>query len=115
MSHCNERKQRPPRQAVLIVAHPDNHIEAFAEKNVDIHASRIPQSFSREGERQAEEVMQIMLPPRYRDLYRADRLRKTGSTRPLLPSVLADSLVVRDCPTALDTVNDKGEVLAWTL
>ena len=113
MSKSNEKA--PPRQAVLIVEHPDDFVEAFAEKNVDVHVARIPQSFSREGERQAEEVMEMMLPPRYRDLYRADRLRKTGTTRPLLPSVLTDSLVVRDCLTALSTVNDKEEVLAWTL
>lgn len=115
LAHCITNQQRPPRQAVLIVAHTDNHLEVFAEKNVDVHFARVPAAFSVEGEQQVEQIMDWMLPPRYRDLHRADRLRKTGSTRPLLPSVLADSLVVRDCLTALDTVNDKEEVLAWTL
>ena len=86
---------------------------------IDIHIARVPESFSREGERQAEDLAEMMLPPRYRDLYRADRLRKTGTTRPLIPSDLSDSFVVRDYLEALtDLTGEKEnewEVMTWTL
>ena len=113
---CNTK--RPPRQAVLIVSHCDGHLEAFAERNIDVHIARVPQSFSSVGERQAEEVAEAMLPRRYRELWRADRLRKTGTVRPLQPSVLADSLAVRGVLSALNsatTAPAEQEVCAWTL
>ena len=100
--------------------HPDEHLEVFGDRNVDILITRVPLSFSSEGERQAEEVMEMMLPQRYRDLFWADRLRATGSTWPLLPSVLRKSLVVRDCLTTMNEVTSavqqqEEEAVTWML
>jgi len=89
--HVTTRSPLSARPAVLIVSHPDGHIEAFGEPNVDIHFARVPMSFSRDGEIQAEELMQMTLPPKYQKIYQADRLRKTGTTRPLRPSTIQDS------------------------
>jgi len=85
-------KKRPARQPILILSHADGHIEIFGEKNIDVHLSRVPAAFSTDVELSAEGAMELLLPRRYRPLFRADMLRKNGTTRPLLPSVLADSI-----------------------
>ena len=96
----------------MFVVHPDNFVEAFADKNIDIHFARVPQSFSLEGERQAEELTEMMLPKRFRDLYRADKLRKTGTTRPLLPSTLRQSLGTNDLLKLLNDLPNKMKTAA---
>ncbi len=85
-------KKRSSRQKILIVSHADGHLEIFGEKNFDFHIARVPSATSRGAEIAAEEVTLMLLPRRYRDLFRADLLRKNGTTRPLLSSVLAASI-----------------------
>ena len=78
--HVNRNQPEEPlpdRPPILFVVHPDQHVEIFADHRLDIHFARIPMAFSLEGERQAEEVMEMMLPKKHRDLYRADWLQKT--------------------------------------
>lgn len=110
---------RPPRFAVLIVIQGDGHIEAFAERHVDVHVARVPVSFSREAEQTAEDVAELLLPPRFRELFRRDRLRAVGTTRPLLPTTLARAIATNDLIAALDTTTSanapiaESEVVAW--
>ncbi|NOY41266.1 MAG: hypothetical protein GXP26_05460 [Planctomycetes bacterium] len=117
----NIAKNRPSRQAVLILSHGDGHIEIFGEKNIDIYLARIPHCPGSEA--LAEDVAELAIPRRYRDLYRADRLRATGSTRPLLPSVMARAVQAKedivvlnrlgaDTP-ALEEVRKKAMVRKW--
>jgi hypothetical protein len=92
-THMHSNIRRAPRQKVLILSHPDGCLEIFGE-GIDVHLARVPVAFSPAAERQAEEVTGMLLPLRFRDLWRRDRLRAVGTTRPLLPSVLAASLSV---------------------
>ena len=104
-----------PRSDVLILSHADGHLEAFGEKNVNIRIVRVPAANSIESERTAEETMELMLPRRYRDLYRADRLRAVGNTRPLRPSTLVDAKWTRDFIAALNAMaSTREEVVQWT-
>lgn len=102
-----------PRQNVLILSHHDSFIEVFAERNTDVHIARVPQGFTLEGERQADQIAEGRLPRRYRQLWRADRLRATGSTHPLLPSTLADSQSINELLTAFNSDEQHG-VMIWT-
>jgi hypothetical protein len=105
-----------PRIAVLVISGADGAIEAFAERGVDVHFCRVPAAFSRAAEEQAEEVAELLIPRRFRDLWRRDRLRAVGTTRPLLPSVLARSLAVDELIGAFNGMKQPGEseVVQWT-
>ncbi len=87
----DSKEKRPERQPVLILIHDGGFLEVFAERHLDFHLARVPAAFSTDVELSAEGAMELLLPWRYRPLYRADMLRKNGTTRPLLPSVLADA------------------------
>jgi len=105
-----------PRSDVLVVSHSDGHIEVFGEKNVSVRIVRMPAANSLQSERTAEDVAELMLPRRYRDLYRADRLRAVGNTRPLRPSTLVDAQWARDFITALNAMaGTREEVTTWML
>ncbi len=103
----NDKAKRPKRQPILILSHADGHLEAFAEKHLDVHIARVPAAFSSEVELAAEGAMELILPRRYRSLYRADMLRKNGSTRSLLPSVFADARQVKKDIVALNCLGAK--------
>lgn len=96
-------RKRPARQPVLVLARPDGTIEIFAENHIDFCVARVPVANSIEAERMAEAVADLLLPRRYRGLWQADKLRKIATTRPLLPSALADSIAVRACIDALNS------------
>ena len=114
----SNRSTRAPRQGVLVLSHPDGHLEVFAEKCTAVHIARVPTAGSSEAERQSEDVTHWLLPRRYRDLHRADRLRATGTTRPLKPSALKASLEV---PAVIEDLNrlaamfaPQPEAMVWT-
>ena len=105
-------KQPPPRQAVLVAVHPDGFLEAFANRSVDVRFYRIPVANSVEGERVAEACFELMLPPRYRGLWRRDMLRANGSSRPLTAQAAMDALAVNDCLAELNRVTEAMERVA---
>ncbi len=114
--NCN--KKRPARQPLLVLSYADGHLEIFGEKNIDVHIARVPVATSAKAEIQAEEVAELLLPARYRELYRADLLRKNGATRPLLPSVLAAARQAREDIVLLDRMGvdtPAQEGVIWTL
>ena len=114
--NLNTHPPRPPRQAVLVLSHGDGHVEAFADKGVDVLIARVPLSQTREGERLAEDCLELSLPQRYRDLYRADRLRANGTTRPLSAEAAHAALLTGDALEALDRLSaDDQEAMQWTL
>jgi hypothetical protein len=100
------------RARILILSHSDGYCEIFAERAVEIHLQRVPAAFSIEGEAQAEDVMEALLPRRFRELWRADFLRATGSTRPLLPSVLRQSIGTKECLRLLNRLPEKMRTAA---
>jgi broad specificity phosphatase PhoE len=106
---------------VLVLTHADGHVECYAERGVTIHLTRVPAAFTPDGERQAEDVAEWLLPRRYRELWRADYLRANGTTRPLLPSTLAEAHTVTAIIDALNQATDsfapteESEAVAWTL
>ncbi len=101
---------RPPRQRVLIVSHPDGHLEVYADENITAKIVRVPVADSREAERQAEEIVEMLLPQFWRQLYWPNKVRETGTTRPLSPSTLQRSFVVRDCLQRLNALADREVV-----
>jgi len=114
----SNKTQQPLRQAVLVLSHADGFLEVFAERHIDVHLARVPVAYTLEGEQIADDLLELMLLPRYRDLYRADRLRKTGTTRPLLPSVLAQVKTTREVFNVLNnlaTQPAEEEVVTWML
>lgn len=98
----NSRKQPPPRQAVLVVVHTDGYLEAFADKSVDVRFARMLEFDTPAGEDFAEQCFEMLLPRRYRDLWRRDFLRANGTTDLLRPQAVADALAARDCLATLD-------------
>jgi len=102
----DDKTKRPKRQPILILSHPDGHLEVFGDRHLDVHLARVPTAFSAEGERQAEAVAELLLPVRYRPLFRADMLRKNGTTRPLFPSVLADTFAAKETIKSLNRVSN---------
>lgn len=98
----NSRKQPPPRQAVLIAIHTDGYLEAFADKSVDVRFERMLDFNTPAGELLAEECFDMLLPRRYRDLWRRDCLRANGTTDLLRPQAVLDALAVKDCVAALE-------------
>ena len=105
----NHSPPKPRRETDLILSYPDGYLEVYSERPVDVHLARVPVAFDQDGECMSEEVAAMLLPVRYRDLWRADRLRLVGSTRPLLPSVLCDA---RFNQAMLDTCNRFGHMAA---
>jgi len=99
----------------LLLSYADAHLQCFGEKNIDIHLARVPASFSIAAEQIAEDVAELLLPRRFRNLYRADRLRAVGNTRPLRPSTLADAQWTREFITSLNAMaSTREEVVQWT-
>src|SRR5262245_51677303 len=96
-----------PRAAVLVVAHPDGHLEAFAEAHVSVLIARVPIAPTREAEALADDVFWLSLPLSFRALYRADRLRAVGTTRPLLPSTMTQSRATEKLIVQLNAVAEK--------
>ena len=109
---CSRR--RVPRQKVLILSHPDGHLEIFGEA-IDAHICRVPTASTIEAERQAEQVVEWLLPHRFRDLWQRDKLRAVGTSRPLLPSTLARSLATTKAVAALNSMTaQEQEVATWS-
>jgi hypothetical protein len=92
------------REAVLVAIHSDGFLEAFAERNLDVAFARIPAATSLFGQQVAEDCFELLLPKRYRDLWRRDYLRASSSTKPLTAEAVTDALTTRDIIAALNQV-----------
>ena len=92
---------RPKRQAVLIVVHADGYLEGFAPKNLDIAFARVPAATSAFGQAVADDCFEMMLPLRYRELWRRDLLRANGTAHPLSAQSVLDALAAKDAIAAL--------------
>lgn len=97
-----DSRSRPPRQRVLVVSHPDGMLQIFVEGQADVKVARIPVAFSREAEDQAEEITEMLLPRRWREVWAANNLKAVATSRPLLPSVLRDSVAI---PAILEDID----------
>lgn len=96
-----------PIRDVLAAVHPDGTIEVFGLR-LAVRIVRVPLARTIEGERLALGCAWMMLPPRWRKLWRRDRLAANGSTRPLTAETMLRSLVVHDSIAALNVVADAG-------
>lgn len=92
----------PPKQKVLIFAYSDGYLEIFGESNLDVHVVMVPHSSTLNGQRLAEDVVELLLPPRYHDLYWPNKLRKSEVLRKVLPSDLVREYQDREI---LKTIN----------
>ncbi|QDT75576.1 hypothetical protein [Lacipirellula limnantheis] len=99
----------PRRQAVLVIAHADGFLEAFAERNIDVHFLRQPAAETPLGERIAEACAELMLPRRCRDVWRRDLLRAVGTSRSLTAETALAALAAKDCQAALEPFTPRPE------
>jgi hypothetical protein len=108
------KQKRPPRQKVVVKI--DGELVRVFGDNIDPIIIRVPVAHSVEAERQADEIVEMLLPLRFREICSADRLRAVGTTRPLFPSTLARSLATNELIGALNaTTAPAQEVVAWML
>lgn len=89
------------RQAVLVAVHGDGYLEVFANQNIDVRIVRMPVAHTLRGEQIAEDCFELMLPRRWRDIWRRDHLRSNGSTAPLTAEAALKALAARDCIAGL--------------
>jgi hypothetical protein len=85
--HISTRPTR--REAVLILAHADGWLEAFADKHVDVRIAIMPAMKTPEGELAAERYVESSLPRRYRDVYWPGNRRAADMLRVVRPSDIA--------------------------
>lgn len=101
---AKDAKQPPPkRQAVLVLIHADGLTEVYGDRTIDAAVVNVPDCPGHEA--MAEDVAELLLPARYRALYRADRLRATGIARKLSPSAL---LAARQTAVDIERLNAIG-------
>ena len=103
------RKTSESRVQVLIVSHPDNFLEVFAQKHVDIRIVRAPITHSAEAERAVEDYIEQSLPPSWRGFYFPGNVRKTELLRPLSLATLADGTIVDGFIDALNQLQRSRE------
>lgn len=97
----SQNNQQSKRTRVLILSRPDGTLAIYIEGQADVKVQRVPVGFSREAQDQAEDVAEMLLPPRWREVWAANNLKAVGTTAPLLPSVLVESL---RAPQVLDDI-----------
>ena len=101
-------KRPTQREAVLILAHGDGWIEAFAEKHVDVRIEMVPWMTTPAGEILAEEYVELSVPKRYRDVYWPNLRRAADMVRTVRPS---DIERVAWNLEFLDAVTEAGRIL----
>ena len=95
------------REVVLIVAHGDGWIEAYADKHIDVRIEIAPYITTPEGELLSEEYIELMLPKRYREMYWPIRRRAAGQVRKILPSDLERRDWEIDLLKAIDSAGER--------
>ena len=109
-----------PRARVLVISHPDGHLEVFGEQNIDVLIQRVPRADSDQGRCIAEDVVELLLPLRFKNLYWPNKCRARGTTRPLTADTLQQALFVGNLLSGLNGFvlesrpEQKGEVVTWT-
>ena len=79
-------KPRTPRETVLVVVNGDGWVQVYGQKHVDVRIVIAPYTTTPEGERLAEEYVELTLSQRYRDLYWPGMIRAADMVRVIRPS-----------------------------
>ena len=108
------------RSQVLIVGHPDQYLEVFAEKNVDIRVVRTPITSTESAAISAEDFVEQTLPRTWRHLFVPGKLRKSAMLRPLSIDTLVEAAWTKDLIHELNELiqrvsNDSEDLRIWTL
>jgi hypothetical protein len=80
-----------PRPKVLIVLHSDGWVEAYAEKNVDVHIVQRLHITNPVNVNLADEYIESTVPRCYRDLYWPVKLRAISQCRLVTPEQRLDA------------------------
>ncbi len=106
------------RESVLIVAHADGYVEAFARKNVDVRIVQMP-SVAPRNEPLAEQYLEENLPQRYRKVYFPNLRRAADMVRRVAVVNLFQKHFDLALLAGLNRAGEKKETqeqgTAWTL
>ena len=101
----NSNRPRPPRIDVLFVIRSEGAVDVYAEAHVNVLIAREPVAPSRAAEALADDALYLLLPRRYRALYRADRLCARGTSRRLTAGAAHAVLLIHDLLDALNALS----------
>jgi len=80
------RQQRTP---VLVVLHADGYVETFGQRHIDARIVTMPAMGTKEGERVADDYLELTLLPRHREIYFPGLIRATGNVQTVTPGAMA--------------------------
>lgn len=73
---------RPPKQPVLVILHSDGYVQVYGDRKlVDCHVAIMPQMTSDKGQMLAEQILELELPLRYKQIYWPGNLIGTHQVR----------------------------------
>ena len=84
------RAPAKPREAVLVVLHHDGWVEVYGEHSIDVHIAVMPRMATPEGERLADEYLELTLPKRFRKIYFPGNRRAADMMRKVTPQDIAE-------------------------
>ena len=87
-----------------MLLHHDKWVEVYAEKNIDARVAVMPHMTTPEGERLAEQYLELTLPKRYRALYWPGSRRAADMVRTIKPQDIARQKWELEMMTTLDAI-----------
>ena len=105
-----------PRETVLVVPNADGWIGVYGGNNIDVQIAMMPHMTTPEGERLAEQYLELTLPKRYRVLYWPGNRRAADLVRVITPQDIAQRKWELEMMTTLDAIaaRSKGGV-TWIM
>ena len=106
------------RQPVLVVVNHDGFIEVYANRNaVNCHIAVKPEAVGADEEQLAEDVIELEMPRRYRELYWPGNQVAVGQVRKRTPEKIAEFEYQKEMFHTLSNVGPqtKWEVKEWQI
>ena len=114
----NSSTNQISRQPVLVVVNHDGFIEVYANRNaVNCHIAVKPEAVGADEEQLAEDVIELEMPRRYRELYWPGNQVAVGQVRKRTPEQIAEFEYQKEMFQTLSNGNQqaKWEVKEWQM